>query len=169
MTGLLVQSDHEIVATRIGAHEQTAHATFCCRSESARCRRVRYPRGHAWCWSVLASHDRPLFLDESSIASYLPLISHLRKILAKAHKKSYTISVGKLNPAKLGNFMEIECFVLAACPENSVIESKVRLSVDESYGFAQRLSYRSFIDQSSRHMNWKLRFKLKVHGMGAMC
>ena len=24
--------------------------------------------------------------------------------------------------------MEIECFVLAACPENSVIESKVRLS-----------------------------------------
>ncbi|KAG8215726.1 putative diphthamide synthesis protein-domain-containing protein [Butyriboletus roseoflavus] len=58
------------------------------------------------------------------VASYLPLISHLRKILAKAQKKSYTISVGKLNPAKLGNFMEIECFVLAACPENSVIESK---------------------------------------------
>ncbi|KIJ04981.1 hypothetical protein PAXINDRAFT_103950 [Paxillus involutus ATCC 200175] len=58
------------------------------------------------------------------VASYLPLISHLRKILAKARKKSYTISVGKLNPAKLGNFMEIECFVLAACPENSVIEAK---------------------------------------------
>ncbi|KAG6372073.1 putative diphthamide synthesis protein-domain-containing protein [Boletus reticuloceps] len=58
------------------------------------------------------------------VASYLPLVSHLRKILVKAQKKSYTISVGKLNPAKLGNFMEIECFVLAACPENSVIESK---------------------------------------------
>ncbi|KAF9221158.1 diphthamide biosynthesis protein [Gyrodon lividus] len=58
------------------------------------------------------------------VASYLPLLSHLRKILAKAQKKSYTISVGKLNPAKLGNFMEIECFVLAACPENSVIEAK---------------------------------------------
>ncbi|KAH0835596.1 putative diphthamide synthesis protein [Lanmaoa asiatica] len=58
------------------------------------------------------------------VASYLPVISHLRKILTKAQKKSYTISVGKLNPAKLGNFMEIECFVLAACPENSVIESK---------------------------------------------
>ncbi|KAI9463837.1 putative diphthamide synthesis protein-domain-containing protein [Boletus coccyginus] len=58
------------------------------------------------------------------VASYLPLISHLRKILAKAQKKSYTISVGKLNPAKLANFMEIECFVLAACPENSVIDSK---------------------------------------------
>ncbi|KAI0065169.1 diphthamide biosynthesis protein [Artomyces pyxidatus] len=58
------------------------------------------------------------------IASYLPLISHLRRILGHAHKKSYTISVGKLNPSKLANFMEIECFVLVACPENSLIEAK---------------------------------------------
>ncbi|KZT66950.1 diphthamide biosynthesis protein [Daedalea quercina L-15889] len=58
------------------------------------------------------------------VASYLPLISHLRKMLAKAQKKSYTISVGKLNPAKLANFLEIECFVLVACPENSLIEAK---------------------------------------------
>jgi len=41
------------------------------------------------------------------------------------HKKSYTISVGKLNPSKLANFMEIECFVLVACPENSIVEAKV--------------------------------------------
>jgi Putative diphthamide synthesis protein len=61
------------------------------------------------------------------LASYLPLISHLRKILTKAQKKSYTISVGKLNPAKLGNFMEIECFVLVACPENSLIDAKVSI------------------------------------------
>ncbi|CAE6483692.1 unnamed protein product [Rhizoctonia solani] len=58
------------------------------------------------------------------VASYLPLMAHLRQLLAKAQKKCYTISVGKLNPAKLANFMEIECFVLVACPENSVIESK---------------------------------------------
>ncbi|PCH34780.1 diphthamide biosynthesis protein [Wolfiporia cocos MD-104 SS10] len=58
------------------------------------------------------------------VASYLPLISHLRTILKRAHKKSYTISVGKLNPAKLANFLEIECFVLVACPENSMIEAK---------------------------------------------
>lgn len=58
-------------------------------------------------------------------ASYLPLISHLRKMLTNAHKKSYTISVGKLNPAKLANFLEIECFILVACPENSVVEAKV--------------------------------------------
>ena len=109
------------------------------------------------------------FPDERVIASYLPLISHLRKILAKAQKKSYTISVGKLNPAKLGNFMEIECFVLAACPENSVIESKVRLSADLSYRFVPKLPCRNFIDPLSRHMNWKLRSKPRVHGMAAMC
>ena len=60
-------------------------------------------------------------------ASYLPLIKHLRAILAAAHKKSYTVSVGKLNPAKLANFAEVECFVLVACPENSVIDAKVKL------------------------------------------
>lgn len=54
-------------------------------------------------------------------------MAHLRRILSKAQKKCYTISVGKLNPAKLANFMELECFVLVACPENSVIESKVSL------------------------------------------
>jgi len=32
--------------------------------------------------------------------------------------------VGKLNPSKLANFLEIECFVLVACPENSLIDSK---------------------------------------------
>ncbi|KIP03700.1 hypothetical protein PHLGIDRAFT_25997 [Phlebiopsis gigantea 11061_1 CR5-6] len=58
------------------------------------------------------------------VASYLPLITRLRSLLARAHKKSYTITVGKLNPAKLGNFLEIECFVLVACPENSLVEAK---------------------------------------------
>ncbi|KAF9478781.1 diphthamide biosynthesis protein [Pholiota conissans] len=58
------------------------------------------------------------------VASYLPLISHLRRLLARRRKKSYTISVGKLNPAKLANFLEVECFVLVACPENSLVEGK---------------------------------------------
>ncbi|EIN04475.1 diphthamide biosynthesis protein [Punctularia strigosozonata HHB-11173 SS5] len=58
------------------------------------------------------------------VASYLPLITHLRSVLKRAQKKSYTISVGKLNPAKLGNFAEIECFVLVACPENSLVDAK---------------------------------------------
>ncbi|KAI1789095.1 diphthamide biosynthesis protein [Ganoderma leucocontextum] len=58
------------------------------------------------------------------VASYLPLIAHLRTIIKRAHKKSYTISVGKVNPAKLANFLEIEAFVLVACPENSLLDAR---------------------------------------------
>ena len=66
-----------------------------------------------------------LSLITSDLASYLSLIAHLRQALARARKKAYTISVGKLNPAKLANFAEIECFVLVACPENSLVDAKV--------------------------------------------
>ena len=38
----------------------------------------------------------------------------------------YTIAVGKLNVPKLANFMEIDIYVLVACPENSLVESQVR-------------------------------------------
>ena len=74
--------------------------------------------------SHFASSRAPSTLTSISIASYLPLISHLRKLLARRHKKSYTISVGKLNPAKLANFLEVECFVLVACPENSLVANE---------------------------------------------
>ncbi|GAA5893300.1 hypothetical protein JCM6882_007998 [Rhodosporidiobolus microsporus] len=58
------------------------------------------------------------------VAAYLPLITHLRSLIAAHRKKSYTVAVGKLNPAKLANFIEVECFVLVACPENSMVDSK---------------------------------------------
>ncbi|GAA5837907.1 hypothetical protein JCM11251_004695 [Rhodosporidiobolus azoricus] len=58
------------------------------------------------------------------VAAYLPLITHLRQLIASHQKKSYTVAVGKLNPAKLANFIEVECFVLVACPENSMVDSK---------------------------------------------
>ena len=37
----------------------------------------------------------------------------------------YTIAVGKLNPAKLANFMEVDIYVLVACPECSLHDFKV--------------------------------------------
>lgn len=66
-----------------------------------------------------------ILIGTLGVASYLHLINRLRKMLVDKGKKTYTISVGKLNPAKLANFAEIECFVFVACPENSIIESKV--------------------------------------------
>ncbi|GES89558.1 diphthamide biosynthesis protein 2 [Rhizophagus clarus] len=58
------------------------------------------------------------------IASYLTIISHIKKLIIRAGKKPYTFVMGKLNVAKMANFMEIDCFVLVACPENSLIDSK---------------------------------------------
>ncbi|KAH8554044.1 diphthamide biosynthesis protein 2 [Umbelopsis sp. PMI_123] len=58
------------------------------------------------------------------VASYMNIIDHLKKLIAAAGKKSYTFVMGKLNVAKMANFMEIDCYVLVACPENSLIDSK---------------------------------------------
>ena len=35
----------------------------------------------------------------------------------------YTVAVGKLNVPKLANFLEIDIYVLVACPENSLVDS----------------------------------------------
>lgn len=55
---------------------------------------------------------------------YMGIIDRLKHTLNQAGKKYYTIAVGKLNPAKMANFMEIDIFVLVACPENSLIDSQ---------------------------------------------
>ncbi|XP_067679794.1 2-(3-amino-3-carboxypropyl)histidine synthase subunit 2-like isoform X2 [Haliotis asinina] len=57
------------------------------------------------------------------VANYLEVISRLKKLIKVAGKKSYTFVVGKLNVAKLANFMEIDVFVLVSCPENTLIDS----------------------------------------------
>ena len=36
----------------------------------------------------------------------------------------YTVAVGKLNVAKMANFLEIDLYVLVACPENSLVDSQ---------------------------------------------
>jgi len=38
---------------------------------------------------------------------------------------AFTFVMGKLNVAKMANFMEIDVFVLVASPENTLIDSKV--------------------------------------------
>ena len=50
----------------------------------------------------------------------------------------YTIAVGKLNAAKMANFMEIDIYVLVACPENSLVESQVVGVVSRASGCGQQ-------------------------------
>ncbi|XP_040264117.1 2-(3-amino-3-carboxypropyl)histidine synthase subunit 2 [Bufo bufo] len=57
------------------------------------------------------------------VSDYLSALSHLKALLHRAGKKSYLLSMGKLNPAKLANFPEVDVFVLVACPENSLLDS----------------------------------------------
>lgn len=77
-----------------------------------------------------------LLVGTLGVQSYLPLLAHLRQLLSGRRpgakksttrggqgRKVYTISVGKLSPAKLANFQEIDIFVLLACPENSLVDA----------------------------------------------
>ncbi|XP_035393528.1 2-(3-amino-3-carboxypropyl)histidine synthase subunit 2 [Cygnus atratus] len=57
------------------------------------------------------------------VAGYLDVLQHLRQLLRRAGKRSYTLAVGKPNPAKLANFPEVDIFVLVACAQNSLLDS----------------------------------------------
>lgn len=55
---------------------------------------------------------------------YLDVIDRI-KAMAKARGiKTQIISVGRVNPAKLANFLEIDCFVLIGCPFNNLHNSR---------------------------------------------
>ncbi|XP_064393235.1 2-(3-amino-3-carboxypropyl)histidine synthase subunit 2-like [Halichondria panicea] len=56
-------------------------------------------------------------------ANYLESIQRLKDMLRRVGKKYYTIAVGKLNIPKMANFLEVDVFVLVACPENSLLDS----------------------------------------------
>lgn len=57
------------------------------------------------------------------VANYLTIIEQLKETIHRAGKKSYMFAMGKLNVAKLANFLEIDIYVLIACPENSLLDS----------------------------------------------
>lgn len=63
-----------------------------------------------------------ILVNTLSVANYLTSIDAIRKQIAAAGKKSYTVVVGKLNPAKLANFAEIEGWVVVGCWESSLVE-----------------------------------------------
>ena len=51
---------------------------------------------------------------------YIDVIQRLKKLIDAVGKKSYLISVGKPNPAKLGNYLEIDAFIFVACPQSTI-------------------------------------------------
>lgn len=55
---------------------------------------------------------------------YLDAVQHVQTLANKRGIRTYLISVGKVNPAKLANFAEIDCFVIIGCPMNDIYTSR---------------------------------------------
>ncbi|KAH7324337.1 diphthamide biosynthesis protein 2 [Stachybotrys elegans] len=79
-------------------------------------------RRYAKVLSLAAAGVIGILVNTLSVSNYLSSIDLLRKKIAAAGKKSYTVVVGKLNPAKLANFAEIEGWVVVGCWESGLVE-----------------------------------------------
>eukprot|EP01090_Pellita_catalonica_P005722 TRINITY_DN15960_c0_g1_i1.p1 TRINITY_DN15960_c0_g1~~TRINITY_DN15960_c0_g1_i1.p1 ORF type:complete len:485 (-),score=89.53 TRINITY_DN15960_c0_g1_i1:715-2169(-) len=58
------------------------------------------------------------------IQKYLKTIEFLKALITSAGKKFYFFVVGKVTPVKLAGFEPIDIYVMAACHENSLLDSK---------------------------------------------
>ncbi|CAH1773767.1 unnamed protein product, partial [Owenia fusiformis] len=58
------------------------------------------------------------------IKDYLQTLDRMKHLCKITGKKTYTFSMGKINVAKLANFLEIDVFVLISCAENTLLDSK---------------------------------------------
>jgi len=64
-----------------------------------------------------------ILINTLSVRNYLETVTHIKSMIEKAGKKSYTFVVGKVNAAKIANFSEIGGWVVIGCWESSLIES----------------------------------------------
>lgn len=55
---------------------------------------------------------------------YLEVVERIQKLAHFRGIRTYILSVGKVNPAKIANFHEIDCFVYVSCPENNIYTSR---------------------------------------------
>ncbi|KAJ8774766.1 hypothetical protein K2173_017212 [Erythroxylum novogranatense] len=57
-------------------------------------------------------------------AGYLKMINRMKDLVAAAGKKSYTLVMGRPNPAKLANFPECDVFIYVSCAQTALLDSK---------------------------------------------
>jgi diphthamide biosynthesis protein 2 len=65
-----------------------------------------------------------ILIGTMSVTNYREAIEHVGSILKRADRRFYSFLIGKLNCPKLNNFMEVDMYVMVACNENSLINSK---------------------------------------------
>ncbi|KAF3215475.1 Diphthamide biosynthesis protein 2 [Orbilia oligospora] len=78
---------------------------------------------------ALLSHIRAagifgILINTLSSNNYLSTIKSLQTLAAKHYKKSYLVTVGKLNAAKLANFAEVEVWIVIGCWESAVVDER---------------------------------------------
>ena len=83
-------------------------------------------RRYARLLSLATAGTIGILVNTLSVANYLASINNIRAQISAAGKKSYTVVVGKLNPAKLANFAEIDGWVVVGCWESSLVEDDGR-------------------------------------------
>ncbi|XP_009883166.1 PREDICTED: diphthamide biosynthesis protein 2 [Charadrius vociferus] len=100
----------------------SAPATSCGRRETLNVNRALMRR----LYLVERARDAQvvgILVGTLGVEGYLAVLQHLHELLHRAGKRSYTLAVGKPNPAKLANFLEVDIFVLVACAQNSLLDS----------------------------------------------
>ncbi|KAJ8557074.1 hypothetical protein ON010_g8893 [Phytophthora cinnamomi] len=65
-----------------------------------------------------------ILMGTLGVNKYLDVVHGLQKLVKKSGRKSYLFVVGKVNVPKLANYAEIDAFVLVACQQNTLMDSK---------------------------------------------
>uniref|UniRef100_H3GMD4 2-(3-amino-3-carboxypropyl)histidine synthase subunit 2 n=1 Tax=Phytophthora ramorum TaxID=164328 RepID=H3GMD4_PHYRM len=65
-----------------------------------------------------------ILMGTLGVNRYLDVVHGLQKLIKKSGRKSYLFVVGKVNVPKLANYAEIDAFVLVACQQNTLMDSK---------------------------------------------
>lgn len=108
-----------------------------------------------------------IVLGTLGMSEYLQIHRHLKTIIEKSGKKSYTFVVGKINPAKLANFAEVDVYCLIACPEQSLVDSKeyekpivtpydieLALNKNRQWGEQYIIDYRELLEGSKGYVSF---------------
>ncbi|KAM7221947.1 Major facilitator superfamily domain containing protein [Rhypophila decipiens] len=98
------------------------HPTNASSSDSSPPTQRLLGRRYARCLSLATAGVIGILVNTLSVQNYLASIDSIRKQIAAKGKKSYTVVVGKLNPAKLANFAEVDGWVVVGCWESSLVE-----------------------------------------------
>ncbi len=110
-----------------------------------------------------------ILIGTMSVASYRCAVDHVSAILKKARRRFYSFLIGKLNCPKLNNFMEVDMYVIVACNENSLINSKelnkpiitiyeleIAYNCSRLWGQEFICDYRQLLSGSEHHIELKL-------------